>query len=327
MRFQALVENEMLKIAKQRRFRVVVLILVALIGLIVYGSFRARERFHEKDWHVEAQERMAWLQGRIRDTRTPPTALRWFRFELARLQYHLDRNLDPDAISGPIFARAFANHASYLLLPLLAIVFASDIVSAEFAQGTIKLLLTRPVGRAWVLASKLAALLLAITLTVLLGGLVAYLFGGLAFGYRGWDAPILTGFRASGATGGLDPAGIRSLALWKDAVLAYGLAWFAALCVGAIALLTSVVLRSTAAAMGTMVAALIAGSIVPRLAPSWEAQKYLFVTDLPLPDYYSGSPPPIAGLTVGFAVAVLAAWAVAALAAAFWIFTRRDVLA
>jgi len=325
MKFPGLVENEMLKIAKQRRFRVVVLILVALIGLIVYGSFRARERFHEKDWHVEAQERTAWLQGRIRDARTPPTALRWFRFELARLQYHLDRNLDPDAISGPLFARAFANHASYLLLPLLAIVFASDIVSAEFAQGTIKLLLTRPVGRAWVLGSKLAALLLAITLTVLLGGLVAYLFGGLAFGYRGWAAPVLTGFRANGQ--GVDPSAIRSVALWKDAVLAYGLAWFAALCVGAIALLTSVILRSTAAAMGTMVAALIAGSIVPRLAPSWEAQKFLFVTALPLPDYYSGSPPPIPGLTVGLAVAVLAAWAAAALLAAFWVFTRRDVLA
>jgi len=55
--------------------------------------------------------------------------------------------------------------------------------------------------------------------------------------------------------------------------------------------------------MGTMLAALIAGTILPRLASSWEAQKFLFVTNLPLPDYYSGSPPPIPGLTVGFAVA------------------------
>ena len=71
------------------------------------------------------------------------------------------------------------------------------------------------------------------------------------------------------------------------------------LCVGAITLLTSVLLRSTAASMGAMVAALIAGSILPRLAPSWESQKYLFVTNLPLPDYYSGSPPPIPGMTIG----------------------------
>ena len=77
----------------------------------------------------------------------------------------------------------------------------------------------------------------------------------------------------------------------------FGLAWFAMLCVGAIGLLTSVLLRSTAAAMGTMLAALIAGTILPRLASQWEAQKFLFVTCLPLPDYYSGSPPPIPGLT------------------------------
>lgn len=51
------------------------------------------------------------------------------------------------------------------------------------------------------------------------------------------------------------------------------------------------------------------------------------MTNLPLPDYYSGSPPPIPGLTVTFAVVVLAAWAAAALAAAFWVFLRRDVLA
>ena len=52
MRFPGLVENELLKFAKQRRFRVVVLILIALIGLIVFAQSRARERFQEKDWRV-----------------------------------------------------------------------------------------------------------------------------------------------------------------------------------------------------------------------------------------------------------------------------------
>ena len=166
MRLAALTENEVLKIAKQRRFRVVVLILVALIALIVYAQARGRERFvGGKDWRVETQERMARIQNWIRDGRMPDASRRWAQFELARLQYHLDRGINPDAVSGPLFARGFANAASYLLLPLLAIVFASDIVSAEFAQGTIKLLLTRPVGRAWILASKLAALMLSITLT------------------------------------------------------------------------------------------------------------------------------------------------------------------
>jgi ABC-2 type transport system permease protein len=160
---------------------------------------------------------------------------------------------------------------------------------------------------------------------VLTGAAVAYLFGGAAFGFRGWGAPVLTGFHLSGEA--FDIGTVRSIALWKETVLVFGLAWFAAQSFGALALLTSVILRSTAAAMGTMFAALIAGSILPRVAPSWEAQKYLFVTNLPLPDYFSGSPPPIPGITLGFSVAVLSVWAAAGLLAAFAIFVRRDVLA
>jgi ABC-2 type transport system permease protein len=325
MRFMPLVENEILKLLKRRRFRVAILILIALSGLIVFAQTQARDRRPRRDWRIEAQERIARMQNWERSRRLPQTQLRWVRFEIARTQYHLDRNMDPEAISGPLFSRAFANASSYLLLPLLAILFAADIVSSEFAQGTIKLLLTRPVGRARVLSSKFAALAVAITLTVMLGGVVAYLFGGLAFGYRGWGAPVLSGFRIAGDT--FDPAGVRALPLWEDALLAFGLAWYATLAVGAIAFLTSVVLRSTAAAMGTMLAALIAGTILPRVAPSWEAQRYLFVTNLPLPDYYSGSPPPITGMTLPFSVVVLAIWALAAAGVAYAVFLRRDVLA
>lgn len=326
MKFLPLVENEMLKLFRRRRFRLAVLILVALLGLIVYGQAKVRERIFEgKDWRIRSQERIAGMQNGLRSGRMPRTAERWSRFEISRLQYHLDRDINPDAISGPLFARGFANASSYLLLPLLALVFASDIVSSEFAQGTIKVLLTRPVSRARILTSKLVALAAAITIIVLVGGVVAYVLGSLAFGFRGWGAPILTGFRVSGEA--FDLASVRSVPLWQDAIVVFGLAWYSCLAVGTIALLTSVLLRSTAAAMGTMFAALIAGTILPRLAPTWEAQKYLFVTNLPLPDYYSGSPPPIPGITVVFAAVALAGWAVAALALAYGVFLRRDVLA
>jgi ABC-2 type transport system permease protein len=325
MKFAPLVENEVLKLLKRRRFRVALLILIALNGLIVFATVQSRDRRPRRDWRIEAQERVARMQNWERSRRLPPTQLRWVKYEIARVQYHLDRNVDPEAISGPLFARGFSSASSYLLFPLLAILFAADIVSSEFAQGTIKLLLTRPVGRARVLSSKFAALVVAITLTITLGGVVAYLFGGLAFGYRGWGAPVLAGFRLIGDV--FDPESVRSLPLWKDTLLSFGLAWYSALAVGAIAFLTSVVLRSTAAAMGTMLAALIAGTILPRVAPTWEAQRYLFVTNLPLPDYYSGSPAPITGMTVPFSVAVLAVWAVAAALVAYAVFLRRDVLA
>ena len=73
MRFPGLVENEILKFARQRRFRVVVLILVGLIGLISFAQSRGRDRFLAgKDWHVATQERMARIQNGLRDGRMPP---------------------------------------------------------------------------------------------------------------------------------------------------------------------------------------------------------------------------------------------------------------
>ena len=95
---------------------------------------------------------------------------------------------------------------------------------------------------------------------------------------------------------------MRAVPLWQDTIAVFGLAWFAAAVVGVIGFLTSVLLRSTAASMGTMFAALILGTILPRVAPTWAFQKYLFPTNLPLPDYYSGSPPPIPGMTLAFSV-------------------------
>jgi len=45
IRFLPLVENDVLKLLKQRRFRVVFLILIALIGLIVFAQAKGRQRF------------------------------------------------------------------------------------------------------------------------------------------------------------------------------------------------------------------------------------------------------------------------------------------
>jgi len=74
-----------------------------------------------------------------------------------------------------------------------------------------------------------------------------------------------------------------------------------------------------------MLASLIGGTILTRISPDWTAGKYLFVSALPLPDYYSGEPPPYDGMPMSFCISLLAVWAIGALIAAFIIFTRRDV--
>jgi ABC-2 type transport system permease protein len=326
--FLSLVENELLKILRRKRFRVVFLILASLLVLITFAVVRTREKERKSagagDWHVRVEQRVVEMENWIRRGRLPDEARRRVRSEIARLQYYLDHDRNPDDISGPLFARTFAELSSYLLLPLCVIVFASDLVSGEFTDGTIKPLLTRPVRRWKILASKLVALLLCVTLMVAGAAILAWLISGVPFGHGGWNDPVYGGFRFQ--NGELDFASVRTLPVWKDALMMYGLAWFSELVVACVSFLLSVLLRSTAAAMGTMIATLTAGTILPRVASGWDAAKYLFVTNLPLPSYYSGSPPPIEGMTLSFSVVNLLLWGVAAAAIAFAVFTRRDVL-
>ena len=329
-----LVENECLKILRRKRFRIVLIVLAALLCLVVFAQNRQQQnqrRDHpERDWRAQVEKRASDLERQMNQRRSiPENWKRWMKYEAGRLRYYLSKNLNPNELSGPIFTRGFAGVGSVLLIPLLIAVFGADLVSSEFAEGTITLLLARPVSRWKVLLSKVVAMMLFTTLTLLAAFFLAWGISGVAFGWSGWGAPILTGFRLSGSSSsaGFDLTGVRMVTLWQDTFAAWGLAWFSALAVGSITLLLSVVFRSAAAAMGTMMATLVGGTILSRVASDWDGAKWFFVTNLPLPDFYAGLPTPFEGMTLAFSVWVLLAWAAASLAAAFVLFTRRDVTA
>ena len=314
-----------MKILRRKRFRLVLIVLAALLCLVVFAQNRQQQnqrRDHpERDWRAQVEKRASDLERQMNQRRSiPENWKRWMRYESGRLRYYLSKNLNPNDLTGPIFTRGFAGVGSVLLIPLLIAVFGADLVSSEFAEGTITLLLTRPVARWKVLLSKVVAMMLFTTLTLLAAFFLAWGISGVAFGWSGWGAPILTGFRLSGARGlgRLRPVGrAHRSPLWQDTFAAWGLAWFAALAVGSITLLLSVVFRSAAAAMGTMMATLVGGTILSRVASDWDGAKWFFVTNLPLPDFYAGMPTPFEGMTLAFSVWVLLAWAAAALAAAF----------
>lgn len=316
----ALVQNETLKIIRRKRFAVVVGILFAILALVTYGQYRTLKRRAHWNWRAEIQQRIARGQEVIRRNPTAPWA-KSVRAEINRLQFYVDHDIEPDKPTAPIFVRTFANVAGILLLPLLIGVLGSDIVSAENAEGTDKLLLTRPVRRWKILTSKLITLWIFATLTLLAGAVLSYVIAAPFLPRAGWDAPTFTGFQAAATSF----EGVKQLPLWKDTLIAYGLEWFALICVSSIALMLSVLFKSSAASIGTMLASLIGGTILTRISPDWTAGKYLFVSALPLADYYTGAPPPYEGMTMAFCITLLAAWAVVTTAISYALFTQRDV--
>lgn len=318
-----LIQNETLKLIRRRRFAIVVGIMLVILTLVSYSQYRQLREMRNANWRADLQERIARYENRLRRGRINPSWARSMRAEVRRLQFYLDRGINPEQPTAPLVVRSFANAAGFLLLPLLIAVLGSDIVSAENAEGTDKLLLTRPVRRWKILTSKLLTLWLFASLTLLVGGLLSYLVTAPVLPAGGWDAPTFNGFQFSGDTFRMES--VRQLPLWKDALIAYGLEWYALLAVASISLMLSVIFKSSAASIGTMLASLIGGTILTRISPDWTAGKYLFVSALPLADYYTGQAPPYDGMTMTFCILLLGGWAAGALIVAYGLFTRRDV--
>jgi ABC-2 type transport system permease protein len=318
-----LLRNETLKLIRRKRFAIVVAILFVILVLVSYSQYRQLREMRNANWRADLQERIARTENRLRRGRVNESWARSMRAEVRRLQFYLDRGINPEQPTAPLVVRSFANTAGFLLLPLLVAVLGSDIVSAENAEGTDKLLLTRPVRRWKVLTAKLVTLWLFASLTLFTGAIVSYLVTAPVLPAVGWDAPTFNGFQFSGETLNVDT--VRQLPLWHDALIAYGLEWYALLAVASISLMLSVIFKSSAASIGTMLASLIGGTILTRISPDWTAGKYLFVSALPIADYYTGQAPPYDGMSMTFCIVLLGAWAVGALCVAYGLFIKRDV--
>src|SRR5256885_10671198 len=170
-----LIQNETLKLLRRKRFAVVMAILIAIISLVTYSQYRLLRNQQRREWRVSLQQRVANMQNQLRRVgRTDSAWARSLRAEVNRLQFYIDHDIDPERPTAPLFVRRFVNVAGFLLLPLLVGILGSDIVSAENAEGTDKLLLTRPVRRWKVLTAKLVTLWGFATLTLATGALLAY---------------------------------------------------------------------------------------------------------------------------------------------------------
>ncbi|MFD0767628.1 ABC transporter permease [Bacillus sp. CGMCC 1.60114] len=326
--FANLVYNEAEKIYRKKRIVVVMLILAILIPIFVYAQYREVQttikRLGTSDWKVSLQQQIVDSQNRLNNSRLPEEWKTWLKVRVQQQQYYLDHDINPSSPGAPTFVRAFIEQGITLFIPLLIMIVAIDIVSGERSDGTMKMLLTRPIRRWKILLSKYVTMVLFISLILLLVGVLSYVLSGVVFGYSGWNLPILTGFVTEKDT--LNTTFVHLIPQWQYIVMAYGLAWFVAVVVGTISFMVSVLIRNTPAGMGVMLAALIAGGILNNFATSWEGAKYIFSVNLSLTDYLSGQLPALQGLSMSFSLLNLTIWAVVSLIIAFAVFTKQDMV-
>lgn len=322
-----LIYNEMIKLLGKKRLLAILLIIMVLVPIFTYAQFKTAKTIEEKlgttDWRASLQQQIIDSQNRLSSSRLSDEWREVIQIRLAQQQYYLDHDVNPAAPGAPTFIRVFLESSISLMLPLFVMVVSTDLVSSEYSGGTIKILLTRPVQRWKILLSKYIVMLLSISLILLSIVVISYIVSGLVFGYGGWNLPLLTGFISEGED--LNTSHVHMIPQWQYILMDLGLVWVVCVVVGTLSLMLSVLIKSTATGMGVMLAALITGAILRSMVSSWESAKYLFMVNLDLPEYLSGMPPPVSGMTLGFSLTVLFVWGLLGFIVSFWVFTRRDV--
>ncbi|RXI95541.1 ABC transporter permease [Anaerobacillus alkaliphilus] len=323
-----LVQNELLKLVSKKKLIVITLIIIALISMFTYAQLkqaeRTMERYNTSDWRTTIELQIADTKDRLNSNRvTSEERRQQLEVRIQQQQYYLDHDINPLEPGAPSFMRGFLESAVHMLLPLLIMIIAADLVSSEHSLGTVKLLLTRPVKRWKILLSKYITLVLAVSLVLFIFGFFSFFISGFVFGYSGWSAPVIMGFQAS--DGILHTANVILVSQWQYLLMAFGLAWFVTLVVGTLSFMLSVIIRSTAAGMGIMLALLISGTILSGMVSDWETAKYLFMVNMNLTQYLTGLTPPIEGMSLLFSFTVLLVWGIAAIFISFTTFIRRDV--
>ncbi|WP_438431557.1 ABC transporter permease [Gorillibacterium sp. sgz500922] len=182
------------------------------------------------------------------------------------------------------------------LLLILAISNTARIVTQEFRLGTVKFLLIRPHGRAAILASKLAVVLLYSVSVTAAATLLFYAAGSVAFG-------------TSGGEGWLH---LLQFAFYQ---------WVYMTIFVLFAFFLGTVSRSSGAAIGAGIfAAMLSELVIPK--PFF---KYVLFPNADLSVYAAGHPP-LAGMSLGFSAAVLIVYAALFVLIAFLSFCKRDVV-
>ncbi|RWZ54547.1 ABC transporter permease [Halobacillus fulvus] len=200
----------------------------------------------------------------------------------------------------------FVNQASslYAIVILFSIIAGGSTVASEFSNGTIKLLLIRPVKRVKILAVKFFVVVLFGSLLLLILAGATMLAGGLAFGFE----PLFINGENQLADLG------ETYVLYAVELVVYA----------AMAFTISTVFRSNSLAIGLSIFLMFVGPQLSLFASRYEWAKYLLFANANLTQFKEGRVM-LDGLTIEFSLAVLAAYLILFAIVSWQVFQRRDV--
>lgn len=312
-----LIRNEWMKLWHKKATWIMagllVLILIGITGIFNWAIDQTVQPSDQPTWEEDAAVNQANLTAELAKPNLDAETKKQLKEELAITEYRLAENVAPFSPSDRE-QNMIDSHAMLSLVLMFSVIAAASIVASEFSQGTIKMLLSRPVKRWKILTSKyITSLLYALVLSII--ALIANVIAGYIF----FD---------SGSGAMLDVRGgeVVEVSYWGRVLALYGLQYIGIMVFTTFAFMIGSVFRTSSLAIGLSIFLLFMGPNIVFFLSKYEITKYILFTHTDLTGYITGNMF-ISGITWPLSAAVLTVYVVLFLFISYWSFTKRDVTA
>lgn len=310
-----LIRNEWMKLwARKGTWVMLVLSLVITIGLLSITKWTGGNLEGEtEDWKATTKQELKEVkEGLAVTTISDPQRDRLISKEKV-LQYRLDQSIQP--IDGYSQEAIIMNPSSIApIILLLTVIVSAGIVASEFSQGTIKMLLTRPVKRWKILMSKFITVNLFCLALLLINYLIFIAFSFILFKSSGGHYLIWSGGQ------------VVEQSIWARGLYMLLLSFGSIFITSTFAFTIGTVFRSSSMAIGLSIFIYFTGSTIVMLLSKYEITKYILFTHMDLTQFESGYMI-FEDITMPFSLAVLSIYLILFLAISYLTFSKRDIKA
>ncbi|GEN32300.1 ABC-2 type transport system permease protein [Cerasibacillus quisquiliarum] len=311
--FFKLIYNELFKIfvRKSTWFMFVALFIVILgMGFLEKGF---GDDYTSENWRAELEQENKELQKDLEEDDMEDSP--FYDFAMSTIEennYRLEHDIMPLSTGGWSFM--YLSTSFLGLVSLFTIVIAAGIVANEFSQGTIKLLLIRPIHRSIILLSKYIAVLIFGFITAVSLLLLSLGVGGILFGFEEHIPAVVID----------NTEGLTHISVLKETIYQYSFYSINLIMITTFAFMISAVFRNNALSIGVALFLLFTGNTVVQFFSDKEWAKYLLFANTDLRPYFDGKPL-FEGMTLSFSITILLVYYAVFVILAWGIFTRRDI--
>lgn len=304
-----LIQNEWMKIWQKKSSWITIIVFIAIIAGMLTLVKVAENTFMSDETIAEDEKQLQEIEAQLADPSLTEAEREDLEVEQEMMMVSIESS-EPSTREGMVIE----TYGMMALVTLMTIIVSSGIVSAEFSQGTIKMLLARPVKRWKILLSKyITVLLYSLLLTVILF-VVTYITSSILFPKVLEDTITFSGGEVA-----------ANKVLGKALYMMF-LGWINTVVISTLAFMIGTIFRSTSLAIGISIFLYFTGNTIVLFLTKYDFAKYILFANTDLTQYETGYVL-IDGLSMSFSATVIAVYAVLFLLLSFLSFIKRDVAA